>query len=161
MTASLTPYHLIKALAAGLAECFDGTTLPMPECGLVPINIYEQDLPVSTAYDGQPEYAPFCLARLLGGTITDANAPENTNVVLILCTYDESADRQGYGDVLHLMQLAKQYLLTHPALAQSYYLQAGSIQWTLQEEDTQGYHIGTIAATYTCPAIIRNEVDYD
>lgn len=161
MPAALTPYHLVKAISAGMAEAFRGTALPNETGCTIPINIYEQQLPISTAYDGQPEYAPFCIVRLLGGVVTDANMPENVNVILVLCTCDEGADRQGYADVLHLMQLAKAYLLTHPALAQSYYLQSGSVQWTLQEEDTQGYHIGYITASYTAPAIITNEVDYD
>lgn len=161
MIAPLTPYELIKALSTGMGEAIAGASFPNG-CGeTVPVNIFEQDLPISTAYDGEPEYAPFCLVRLVGGSITGVNEPENANILLIFCTYDENTNRQGYADTLHLMQLAKQYMLTNNVLAGCFVLQASSVQWTLEEDDIQGYHIGSITATYTCPATIRNEVDYD
>lgn len=157
--ALLTPYHLLRGLAEELRGVFSGVY--MGEERDKAINVYLQSLPISTETEDEPEYAPYCIVRLSDGTIAEANEEETVNVLLIFCICSENLDMQGYADVLHLMQLAKQYLLEHPVIAKAFSVLPGSIQWTLQQEDSHPYYIGGITVSFDAPPIIRNAPPLD
>lgn len=140
----LTPYHLLLALVGELRAL------------LAPVAVYPQQLPISSSADDEPEYAPYCIVRVTDGTVTGANDTETVSVILLFCVLSDGLDAQGYADVLHLMQLAKQYILEHPVIGSAYTVMSESVQWTLQLEDTHPYYIGGVTASYECPAIVRN-----
>lgn len=144
MTAMLTPYHLLLSLVEELRAL------------LSPVAVYPQRLPISSSTDDEPEYAPYCIVRVTDGTVTGANEPETVSVILLFCVLSDGLDAQGYADVLHLMQEAKQYMIEHPVIGSAYTVLPESVQWTLQLEDTHPYYIGGITAAYECPAIVRN-----
>lgn len=159
MNAMLTPYHLLLGLAQEMRQLF--ATVRMGDGRESAVNVYEQSLPASTAADDEPEYAPWCIVRLTDGSANDANTGETVNVILLFCVQSAGLDRQGYADVMHLMQLAKQYLFEHPVVAQAFAVRPESLSWMLQTEDSMEYYIGGITVSFDAPPIIRNAPPLD
>lgn len=155
----LTPYHLLRALVEAMRELF--APVRMGDSREDAINVYPQSLPISTSADDEDEYAPYCIVRLSDGAVSGANEAENANVLLLFCVRSEALDMQGYADVLHLMQMAKQYLLEHPVVGGAFDLMPETVQWKLQQEDSHPYYIGGLTASFACPPIIRNAPPLD
>ena len=159
MNTYLTPYHLMQGIADAMRNVFKDVRMGDDRQQLV--NVFEQALPISTSADDVPEFAPYCVVRVIDGSISEANGVETVNTLLLFCVISDRLDMQAYADVLHLIQMAKECLLEHPIIAKAFYIVAESVQWTLQQEESHPYYLGGITISYHAPAIIRNEVDYD
>ncbi len=159
MNTFLTPYFLMQGIADAMRNVFKDVY--MGDNREQAVNVFEQALPISTSADDMPEFAPYCIVRISDGSILEANGSETVNVLLLFCVMSEQLDMRGYADVLHLMQMAKQYLLEHSVISRAFCIVPESIQWSLQQEESHPYYLGGITLSYHAPAIIRNEVNYD
>lgn len=94
---------------ADLADLFEGQTLPSSAGDRRPIRVYSQDLPIIEGLDETEDRTeeipePYIIVRTNEGNIPDANSAQEINLILVVCTYDRNPNRQGYRDVLHIIQ---------------------------------------------------------
>ena len=94
---------------ADLADLFEGQTLPSSAGDRRPIRVYSQDLPIIEGLDETEDRTeeipePYIIVRTNEGNIPDANSAQEIDLILVVCTYDRNPNRQGYRDVLHIIQ---------------------------------------------------------
>ena len=130
----MTELYLLDALVARLTEKFAGYELPAKSGLLQTVKVFAQYLPQPSAVTVKPKddtesttpqgYTPTdiesnfpCVIVKLDeatdreeGTLTETRV----NVRILVGTYDESADCQGYRDVLNIIEVIRQDLLTLP-----------------------------------------------
>ena len=47
---------------------------------------------------------PYIIVRTNEETFQDANSAQEVDLILVICVYDNNPNRQGYRDVLHIIQ---------------------------------------------------------
>lgn len=104
-----TPEFLQDAIVADLADLFEGQTLQSSAGDKRPIRVYPQDLPIIEGMDETEDRAeevpePYIIVRTNEGNIQDANSAQEIDLILVVCVYDKDPNRQGYRDVLHIIQ---------------------------------------------------------
>ena len=97
------------AIAADLADLFEGQTLQSSAGDKRPIRVYPQDLPIIEGMDETEDRTeeipePYIIVRTSEGNIPDANSAQEIDLILVVCVYDNDPNRQGYRDVLHIIQ---------------------------------------------------------
>ena len=97
------------AITADLADLFEGQTLQSSAGDKRPIRVYSQDLPIIEGMDETEDRTeeipePYIIVRTNEGNIPDANSAQEIDLILVVCVYDNDPNRQGYRDVLHIIQ---------------------------------------------------------
>mgnify|MGYP001530422173 FL=1 len=86
----------------------------------------------------------------------------------MVCTYDRNPNRQGYRDVLHIIQEIYGRYAKNPLVrikADSGGARGGPwsvkypIKWVTQQEDTHPYYFGAMSLKFEAPAV-RQEVPF-
>ena len=141
---------------ADLADLFEGQTLPSSAGDRRPIRVYPQDLPIIEGMDETEDRAeeipePYIIVRTNEGNIPDANSAQEIDLILVVCTYDRNPNRQGYRDVLHIIQEIYGRYAKNPLVrikADSGGARGGPwsvkypIKWVTQQEDNHPYYSG-------------------
>ena len=148
-----TPEFLQDAIVADLADLFEGQTLPSSAGDRRPIRVYPQGLPIIEGMDETEDRTeeipePYIIVRTNEGNIPDANSPQEMDLILVICVYDNNPNRQGYRDVLHIIQEVYGRYAKNPVVR----IKAGSggaaggpysikypIKWVTQQDDTHPY----------------------
>ena len=93
---------------------------------------------------------------------------EEIDLILVVCTYDRNPNRQGYRDVLHIIQEIYGRYAKNPLVrikADSGGARGGPwsvkypIKWVTQQEDTHPYYFGAMSLKFEAPAV-RQEVTF-
>lgn len=168
-----TPEFLQDAIVADLADLFEGQTLPSSAGDRRPIRVYSQDLPIIEGLDETEDRTeeipePYIIVRTNEGNIPDANSAQEIDLILVVCTYDRNPNRQGYRDVLHIIQEIYGRYAKNPLVrikADSGGVRGGPwsvkypIKWVTQQEDTHPYYFGAMSLKFEAPAV-RQEVPF-
>ncbi|MFR8283727.1 hypothetical protein [Dysosmobacter sp.] len=161
------------AIVADLADLFEGQTLPSSAGDRRPIRVYSQDLPIIEGLDETEDRTeeipePYIIVRTNEGNIPDANSAQEIDLILVVCTYDRNPNRQGYRDVLHIIQEIYGRYAKNPLVrikADSGGVRGGPwsvkypIKWVTQQEDTHPYYFGAMSLKFEAPAV-RQEVPF-
>ena len=168
-----TPEFLQDAIVADLADLFEGQTLPSSAGDRRPIRVYPQGLPIIEGMDETEDRTeeipePYIIVRTNEGNIPDANSPQEMDLILVICVYDNNPNRQGYRDVLHIIQEVYGRYAKNPVVR----IKAGSggaaggpysikspIKWGTQQDDTHPYYFGAMSLKFEAPAV-RQEVPF-
>lgn len=135
-------------LMAELKELFSNFKLSSPSAEEKEVKIFKQELPFKTKKEEKSQF-PYIIVKLVDGNIGTNNT---CSVILVLGVFDDSETKQGYKDLLNMMQdICFQYA-TEKVIAQKYRVE-DEIEWSLQEEDTFPYYFGGIALNVTLPKI--------
>ena len=111
---------------------------------------------------------PYIIVRTNEGNIPDANSAQEIDLILVVCTYDRNPNRQGYRDVLHIIQEIYGRYAKNPLVrikADSGGARGGPwsvkypIKWVTQQEDTHPYYFGAMSLKFEAPAV-RQEVPF-
>lgn len=161
------------AIAADLADLFEGQTLPSSAGGKRPIRIYPQDLPIIEGNDETEDRTeeipePYIIVRTNEGNIPDPDSTQEIDMILVICTYDRNPNRQGHRDVLHIIQEIYGRYAKNPLVR----VKAGSggamggpwsikfpIKWVTQQDDTHPFYFGAMSLKFEAPAV-RQEVPF-
>ena len=168
-----TPEFLQDAIAADLADLFEGQTLPSSAGDRRPIRVYSQDLPIIEGMDETEDRTeeipePYIIVRTNEGNIPDANSAQEIDLILVVCTYDKNPNRQGHRDVLHIIQEIYGRYAKNPLVrikADSGGARGGPwsvkypIKWVTQQEDAHPYYFGAMSLKFEAPAV-RQEVPF-
>ena len=168
----MTPEFAEDALKADLEQLLAGQLFPCSAGQDRPIQIYIQDLPVTTGNDdtdrSQDVPEPYIIVRTNEGTIPAGEGGQEVQLILVICLYNPSPDRQGHRDVLHIIHEITASYCKNPVIR----LKAGSagarggpwtvkkpIQWATQAEETHPYYYGAVECKLEMPAV-QSEVPF-
>lgn len=158
----MTELNLLDALVARLTELFRNYELPAKSGLLQNVKVFAQYLPqpkeVTVNADEEDEttiepqgYGPADIEENFPCVIvkfdetTDreegALDASRVSIIFLVVTYDESPNRQGYRDVMNIIETVKQELLTLPArvLDKRYRLEMPLKNYLLDEYDSSVY----------------------
>ena len=161
----MTAEFAADALNEDLKELFAGQLFQSSAGERRPIRYFVNDLPVATGNDedrSQNAQEPYIVARIMEGTIPEGDAAQEVQIVLVICLYDDRPDRQGYRDVLHIIQEITARYCKNPVIR----IRPGSagarggpytvrkpIGWSVQNQPTTPYYYGIVEFTLEIPTI--------
>ena len=113
----MIPTFLQDDLNEELKEILKNSTFKDTNGERKKINVFSQDLPVeSNREDEDEDPFPYIINKLDSGDIQSEESAHEVKVLLLIGIYDEDRNRQGYKDVLHIInkiyeRVAKQNVL--------------------------------------------------
>lgn len=153
----MTPDFLQEAIIAALREEFKDLALPSRTGELKPLNFYRQDVPTPMGSDDEEEEVedqaiPYIVVRITDGTFDDHKEAMHVSVALIISTYDEGQDKQGFRDVLSIITRIYRRLGANPHMGP--FMCELPVEWALQTElETYPYHYGGMQLTFSIPGV--------
>lgn len=151
-----TPAEFQDRLAEELEKLYEDYPLFHPVTGDYTnrLNVFKQFLPVSEEdEDIELSAVPYVQAILNSGKgALDTESNSTVEVVLIFSVYDPDKDRQGYKDLLSLIQRFVQRFSENPLLGN--FDMTGEIEWAIGE-DTYPYYFGALSTTFEIPTVRR------
>lgn len=161
----MTAEFAADALAADLEDLFAGQLYRSSAGEKRAIRVHVNDLPVPTGNDedrSQDAQEPYIIARITEGTIPEEDAAQEVQIILVICLYDDWPDRQGYRDLLHIIQEITARYCKNPVIR----LRPGSagarggpytvkkpIGWSVQNQPTTPYYYGIVEFSLEIPNI--------
>jgi len=154
----MTPLELIDALKEELEEMFEEWRYKCQKGTLVPINVYEQNLPkLEVDYSENEEPVPYIIIRLVKGTDSgEKDSFYTVSVCLIVAVWDGDSDTQGYRDVQNIFD--KIYLRFHknPNLRNKA-AYTGEWNWVAQEDNYYPYFIAACNLDFRIAAVRKED----
>ncbi|WP_445506702.1 hypothetical protein [Niallia sp. 03190] len=142
----MIPTFLQDEIKTRLEKLFEGELFnnPKDKGNKTTLKIYEQHLPRTKASkDDGPSLYPCVLVQLSQGT----NKKVFINLVIVV--FDENLDRQGYKDLLHIIQKISQDFAEYPTMEKQYSLSdEEEIKWVIHEEDIHPYYLAGLELTF-------------
>lgn len=152
----MTQENLLDALTEDLKRLFKDLSLRNSNGTEQRVNVYRQNLPVREGVDEEmnpdapPE--PYILVKLSGGEMPGNGEALTAEAVLLICVYDEAKDRQGYRDMLHIVNVIMLHYGAFSILARKYEI-VYPIEWAAQDDDTHPYYFGAVGIDFEIPSI--------
>ena len=128
--------------------------LPVPE------SLEQTDIPIEQLENGlieditMKEPYPYIIVRIEDGEIKDESSAQIVSVLLLIGIYDNAYEKQGYKDVLNIIQKIYERFAKMPVLNGKYTIQY-PIVWTLQEEETYPFYFGGMNLDWEVAAVRR------
>jgi hypothetical protein len=145
MNTLVTTQSVTDDFKAWLSRVFDGYTFKDASGQRVPLNIFSQNLPLPDGDEEDVELAsvPYAIAHIVGGKVTSWKDPQQCEVILFLCTYDNSCDNQGYRDILGMKEKILEAMLKDPHVGTAEILLP--IDWNLNDANTYPFNFGAFS----------------
>lgn len=137
----MTPIDLMKSLKRFLEQVIQHYSLETNVKTIKEPQVIEMFLPPKK-YNEIPDY-PFIIIRIIDGEDTETDA--TVKVKLLFGTYSE--DRDGYADVLNMMERVRQELLKQRILDKKYRMEL-PYTWKVFEEQPYPEWIGEATTTW-------------
>lgn len=152
----MTPIELIDELAKELKSIFKGQEYKSSNGKYVPLNIYKHALPINET-DDDPDRIPYVIVRVSSGKDDGPGDSFNTvKLVIIIATWDDSLDQQGYRDVLNIIQKIYERFQKSPNLNNKAAFD-GKFEWLLQEDDYNPFFFGACSLQFSIAAVRRED----
>jgi len=150
--------ELQNNLIKRLQETFKGLEYH-GKTGLRPLNIISQEIPESR-YESDEEIFPYILVRILEGEDSvDPDENSETNIVMIICTYDEGEDQQGHKDTLNIINKIRLDLLSDPNISPRFKM-VNKLLWALNEEELDPFYVGWVSTDWEHKGIMLQENEH-
>lgn len=150
----MTPINLQQAIIDDLKKLLTNKVYRNESDIYERLKVYSQDLPVeSNREDTDENNFPYVIVRLIDGEM-DNLEPYEVEVLFLIGVYDKNADRQGYRDVMHVINVILERY-GKQAVLDSKYTAKYPFNWALQDTDTHPYYFGGVEITFELPAIKR------
>ena len=161
----MTAEFAADALADDLKNLLAGQLFRSSAGEMRAIRVHLNDLPVPTGNDedrSQDAPEPYIIVQIGEGTIPEGDAAQEVQIVLVIALYDDRPDRQGYRDVLHIIQEITARYCKNPVVR----IRPGSagarggpytvkkpIGWSVQNQPTTPYYYGIVEFSLEIPNI--------
>lgn len=151
----MTPVNLQQAIIKDLRELFFNKVYKDAlSKQLENLKFYSQDLPVeSNREDEDEDLFPYIIVRLMEGEMDNLTAHE-VKVLFLIGVHDDASDRQGYQDVMHIIDVILERY-GKQAVLDATYTAKYPFNWALQDTDTHPYYFGGVEITFELPVIQR------
>lgn len=154
----MTQENLLDALVGDLNELFRHRKYTNSLGVDRVVRAFPQALPIREGddEDNDPEAPaePYIVVRLQEGELPEAGEQQTIDAVLAVCVFDPDTKRQGYRDVLHIINEIMLHYGTNGVVGRRYVLQY-PIKWATQEEDTHPYYFGAVGLRFEAPTIFK------
>ena len=154
----MTPESLLDMLVSDLTVLLSDCLLPTKTGARRAPKVNKHDLPVPQLDDEDEDAdtedvtAPFVIVRATGGTFDDWSDLHHVGIAIIICTYDDTPDRQGTSDVLGVIERIYHRFARCPDLGN--FRAEVPISWALQDEtDTYPQYFGAMDMVFSCPGV--------
>lgn len=158
----MTQEYLLDAVIEDLERLFKGYKLRNSTGAELGIKICRQNLPVREGSDDAPEPEqppePYILVSLTGGEMLGNGAALTAEAVLLICVYDEAPDRQGYRDMLHIVNEIALHYGQRNIVGGKYEI-SYPVEWAAQQEDTHPYYFGGVRLNFELPAVYNETAE--
>lgn len=153
----MTPQILQEELKEVIKEATKNMSFTNPDGEKSGLNIFFQDLPKQET-DEDAEPYPYCIIRLVNGTTNAVNEDKNSVRVLILFgIYDNDVKNKGHITVLSIIQkIAERFSKDNEMKT---FIQNGSIEWAIDDEDAFPYFFGGMDMTFIPTMFTRREIE--
>lgn len=154
---AMTPFMIQTAMVEELRRLFQGRAFCGPgkggrNSGRKPLKIYKQELPIETEPDWESDTdkacAPYIVVKVDGISSPDHDPLLVTELILLICVYDDGVDRQGYEDVLNIITEIVWHFRRERILAQAAEIQ-GVVEGKMSDEDNHPYYYGAVVMNCT------------
>ena len=152
----MTNQYLLDALAEYLEKLYANIPLKNANGELAKLTVYKTEMPEdkeSDDADGALSKVPYCIVKVLNGTISAWNTKGDANVIITFCTYDDSADRQGYRDFYNLCDRLTTALQKNNIVGGKFEA-VPPIEWAICDEDTYPLYLGAISLKFKTPEVV-------
>ncbi len=111
------------------------------------MNVYSGYLPRATSDGAKQKMSPCIVVRVV--SVEDTAQDSTVNLELLVTTYNKEVT-DGYLDLLHILELSRQWICQTPILARTFQLEK---PLTVKLPEEQGYPTwwGVITVSYTVP----------
>ena len=153
----MTPNELQDALVEELKEMLSDYTMRTPySTERKAVSVYKQSLPVLET-DDEEGPVPYIIVRLQGGNEKiERDSSYTVKLTIIIATWDDSLDMQGYQDVMNIIN--RIYIRFHKSPNLKNIAQyAGEWNWAIQEEDYYPYFFGACSMEFVIAAVRRED----
>lgn len=156
MTTLATPIIFQEELKREIEKIFSTDLFPDPEGNRVPLNVYEQQLPVLESEE-DPDPVPYVLVRLENGNADDERDGSNKiYTTLLVGMINRSAENSGHKDVLNVIWKIYERFSKNPMLAGKAMF-TDRFQWALQDEESFPYFFGAASLAFNIASIRRED----
>lgn len=157
----MTNQYLLDALAEYLEKLYADIPLKNVNGELAKLTVYKTEMPEDRTSDDADDALsklPYCVVKVLSGSISAWNTKAEANVIITFCTYDDNADRQGYRDFYNLCDRLTTELGKR-CIVGGRYEAVPPVEWGICDEDTYPLYLGAIKLKFKCPeVVIENEL---
>lgn len=152
----MTPLDLQDELVVEMKRLLSDYRYKAPGGKRVQINAFAQSLPINKT-DDEADPVPYIIVRLNEGKDDGMRDSNNiVSLVIVICTWDDALDSQGYRDVANIIQKIYERFHTNPNLnGKAVY--SGKFDWMLQEDNYYPYSFGACSLSFNIPAIRRED----
>ncbi len=146
-----TPVDLQDAIISELNDhLFKGETFKDIDGGQKELMVYPQDLPIPETDDDADASAvnvPYAIVRISQGEISETSSPAETDIVIILCVFDDENNKQAYRDVMHIINKIQQRFMANPIIGNFRF--KAPFKWALQDDnETYPFYFGGVEMTF-------------
>lgn len=157
-----TPVDLQDAIISELNDLFIGDTFKDTDGGQKKLAVYPQDLPIPEANDDADASVvsvPYAIVRISQGEISEMSSAAETDIVIVLCVYDDENNKQAYRDVLHIINKIQQRFMTTPNIGNFRF--KTPFVWALQDDnETYPFFFGAVKMTFETAIAFVVEDDF-
>ena len=161
MNSGNTPLDLQDAIISELKKLFADDAFKDPEGRKKKLSVFSQDLPIPESDDADSSLisVPYAIVRISQGEIAEVNATAETDIVIIICVYDDENNKQAYRDVLHIINKIQQRFFINPCVGNFRFI--APFEWALQDDnETFPFFFGAIKATFEAATSFVVEDNY-
>lgn len=151
----MTVNGLIDEIEKELKEVFKDFRLKNNEGEEKKLKIFNQDLPIKSKRNDKSNF-PYIIIRVEGGKIQNKDSLYNCEICFIVGVYDGDENRQGFRDVLNIINKVYYHFFTKKIIGKKYEIEY-PIEWTPQDEDTYPYFFGGIRTNWTLAQVEKDD----
>ncbi|MCM3567853.1 hypothetical protein [Neobacillus mesonae] len=152
----MIPMDLQSGIKIRLEYEFSGKEFKSPNGEMVPLNIFEQHLPLKE--DGDISHYPYVIVQLNEGTQTDETSSEGIKIMFIIGVFDSDSTNQGYREVTRIINRISSNFKRNPVVNGNFEMKY-PFKWTIYDEDVSPYFFGGIETTWDTPTFSRTDVE--
>ena len=153
----MIPISLQDYLVDKFKEIFTEFHLKNAKNELGPINVYPQNLP-SKKGAKDSDQIPYILVGIEDGEIEGQEDADNAIISILIATFDDSSDYQGYRDAINVANKIIQFLSASIVFDGKHSLNF-PIKYVFPEDNTYPYYFLGLRTTWECPHVTMNNDD--
>lgn len=154
----MTINNLQTAMREEVDAILSSLRLKRPDGSYATMSVFEQGLPVpqeSDEADAAIVNMPYAIVRITSGKVTAWEDPHVVQAVILFCTWDNDANRQGYKDGLIIIDRIMARFQKRAAIGN--FVSTGKMEWAMNEEDTHPYYLGAVQIDFEVPKMVKED----
>lgn len=144
---------LLNAIEEDLTKTYEDYKLINQKDRLTNLNIHQYNLPVKEEEEDEKHFPYIVIMPQIGKLEIDE---ETVTTTLTYGIYDENDNKQGFADILNMIERYKNHLI-HKRMIGGYEV-LFPITWEIQDEDSHPAYFGGIAITWKLQSMKEEEV---